>query len=399
MLWGINSQTGSKLKVRWVGIHGNSHEGTTSFATKPRHDTKWTDEMNSSMKNRPKLCGRVSLICAGLLFAFSLAAAQVASHSSTTAEAGASSHFSTKPVLQPVGRPVARVNGAVLTDRDLLREMFNIFPYARQHNGFPRAMEADIRAGAMKMMIFEELVYQQAKRSNMTIPPEQVTRGMAAFRKQFNSPAEYRQFVKEEFHGSQQLLQTKVERSLLIDKYLRLKVADRSTVSLAEAKAYFDKNPERFRIVESFAFQSITILPPQNATASQLKEERKHAEDALKQAKSTKNYDEFGLLAEKISEDDFRVMMGDHKAADRSKLPPAVVNALAAMQPNQVSDLIEFDKNAYTILRLNAHISPGTMKFEDVKDSLRAQMQKNKTEELRRDLDARLRKTAKVEEL
>jgi hypothetical protein len=355
--------------------------------------------MTSQINNRLNRCARVGLLSAGLLFAFSFAAAQVASHAPTVADASNTSHFSTTPALQPVGRPVARVNGAVLTDRDLLREMFNIFPYARLHNGFPQAMEADIRAGAMKMMVFEELVYQQAKRNNMTVPPEQVARGMAEFRKKFDSPKEYRDFVKEEFHGSQQLLQTKVERSLLIDKYLKLKVADRSAVSMADAKTYFDQHLDRFQITESFSFQSITLLPPPNATASQLKEERKRAEDALKQAKATKNYEEFGVLAEKISEDDFRVMMGDHKAADRSKLPPAVVNTLAAMQPNQVSDLVEFDKNAYTILRLNAHIPQGTMKFEDVKDSLRTQMQKNKTEELRRDLDARLRKNAKVEEL
>ena len=57
---------------------------------------------------------------------------------------------------------MARVNGAVLTDRDLLREMFTIFPYAKQHNGFPKAQEASIRQGALEMIIFEELVYQEA---------------------------------------------------------------------------------------------------------------------------------------------------------------------------------------------------------------------------------------------
>lgn len=377
----------------------SSHEETTSLAMKPCPDTKRVNRMTPQTNNRLQRYARVGMLAAGLLFAFSLATAQVASHVSTTADASNSSHFSTTPALQPVGRPVARVNGAVLTDRDLLREMFNIFPYARLHNGFPQAMEADIRAGAMKMMVFEELVYQQAKRNNMTVPPEQVTRGMTEFRKKFDSPQEYRDFMKEEFHGSQQLLQTKVERSLLIDKYLKLKVADRSSVTMADAKTYFDQHQDRFQITESFSFQSITLLPPPNATASQLKEERKRAEDALKEAKATKNYEEFGVLAEKISEDDFRVMMGDHKAADRSKLPPAVVNALTAMQPDQVSDLIEFDKNTYTVVRLNAHIPQGTMKFDDVKDSLRTQMQKNKTEELRRDLDARLRKNAKVEEL
>ena len=59
--------------------------------------------------------------------------------------------------VQVSDKPVARVNGAVLTDRDLLREMYAIFPYAQQHNGFPKAQEAGIRQGALEMIIFEEL--------------------------------------------------------------------------------------------------------------------------------------------------------------------------------------------------------------------------------------------------
>ena len=69
-------------------------------------------------------------------------------------------------------KPVARVNGAVLTDRDLLREMYTIFPYAQQHNGFPKAQEAAIRQGALEMIIFEELVYQEAERRKLTISPK-----------------------------------------------------------------------------------------------------------------------------------------------------------------------------------------------------------------------------------
>src|ERR1035438_1223251 len=75
----------------------------------------------------------------------------------------AESHLQTSPPQPPAGRPVARVNGVILTDRDLLREMYTIFPYARVHNGFPKAMEADIRKGAMKMIVFEGLVYPDAK--------------------------------------------------------------------------------------------------------------------------------------------------------------------------------------------------------------------------------------------
>jgi len=127
-----------------------------------------------------------------------------------------------------------------------------------------------------------------------------------------------------------------------------------------------------------------------------LQEARQHAGSALRQAQATKSYEEFGLLAEKISEDDFRVMMGDHPPADRSKLPPPVVKALLAMQPGQVSGLIEFDAGAYTILRLKAHLPAGLPKFETIQDALREQLTKEKSEQLRNALATKLSKTAKI---
>ena len=233
----------------------------------------------------------------------------------------------------------------------------------------------------------------------MTIPSAQLERAVADFRHQFHSPQEYQQFMKTEFQDSPKLLEAKVERSLLIDQLLKREVTDKAVVSVAELKAYYAQHPERFRVPESFSFQSISFLPPRGATPAQAQEARKRAEAALRQAQATQSYEQFGLLAEKISEDDFRVMMGDHKAADRSKLPPAVVAALAAMRSGQVSEIIEFDVNNFTILRLNAHIPAGEEKFEAVKDELSKQLTKEKTEEIRSALARRLSKNAKVEKV
>ncbi len=89
----------------------------------------------------------------------------------------------TSPVSpsQVSDKPVARVNGAVLTDRDLVREMFAIFPYAKQHNGFPKGQEAAIRQGALEMIIFEELVYQEAERRKLTVSRERLNQRRGRF--------------------------------------------------------------------------------------------------------------------------------------------------------------------------------------------------------------------------
>jgi len=339
---------------------------------------------------------QVSIVTAVLLAAMLPASAQVASHASTVS---ASAPAANTMLQAPQGKPVARVNGAVLTDRDLMREMFTIFPYAKQHNGgVPKGMEEDIRRGAMKMMEFEELVYQEAVREKITVPPARMQQAEAEFRKQFRSPDQYAEFMKEECQGSRQVLRNKIRRSLLIEQLLKADVNDKSAITSIQAKAYFDKHPDEFRIPESYSIQTISILPPQNANAAQLKEARKRADDAIKQAKATKSYEEFGVLAEKISEDDWRVMMGDRKAMDITKLPPEVTKAIQSMKVGDVSDLIAVGP-AFTVVRLNSHIPTGMQKFADVKDSLKKQMQQKKTEELRAALDKRLRKTAKVEEL
>ncbi len=191
-------------------------------------------------------------ISAMVLLTISVTFAQVASHAPTQFSAPQ------KKASQPAGKPVARVNGTVLTDRDLQREMFAMFPYAQQHNGnIPPELAPGIRSGALKMIVFEELVYQEALRRKMTVSPERLNSAEVDFRKQFATPQEYQQFLNTEFQGSQQLLREKIKRSLLIDQLLKAEVDKKSTVSPAELKAYYDQNATRFDQPEAFSFQTI----------------------------------------------------------------------------------------------------------------------------------------------
>lgn len=331
-------------------------------------------------------------ICALALASFSTISAQVASHSQPQFAVP-----TTNP--KPAGKPVVRVNGAVLTDLDLVREEYAIFPYAKQHGGkIPADMEPGIRKGAMQMIIFEELVYQDAQRRGITISPERISKSEAEFRKQFNSPAEFQQYLQSEFQGNEKVLREKIKRSLLIEQLLKTEVETKSTVSAAELRAYYDKNPARFQFSESFAIQTISIIPPDKAAPEQLKEAKKRADEAYKQAKATKTAQEFGLLAEKLSDDDYRVMMGDHKWVPRDKMPPEMLQPALKMKDGETSGLIQVGPN-YVIFRMNKHLSAGKTPFEQVKVPLRKELEKQKTDQVRTALDKRLHQNAKVETL
>jgi parvulin-like peptidyl-prolyl isomerase len=324
----------------------------------------------------------------------------VASHAPTmaTPRTTPSATMSITPAPPSSGNPVARVNGAVLTDRDLMREIETIFPYAKIHNGVPKDMEPEMRKGAMEMIIFEELLYQQALREKRSVAAERMQRAEVEFRKQFVTEQEYKQVMQNEVQGSRQLMREKIRRSLLIEDMLKTEVRARAKVSEAAALAYYKANPKNFRHAEMFSIQTISIIPPENATPEMAQEARKKADSAFKQAKVTKTYQEFGLLAEKMSEDDWHVNMGDRKSVERDKLPPPVVTAALAMKPGQVSDLIQMGP-AYTLFRLNAHVPAGVTPFAEVKAKLMSDMQKSKTDQLRAELNKKLRKTAKIEVL
>jgi peptidyl-prolyl cis-trans isomerase SurA len=341
---------------------------------------------------------RLLPLCAMIAVTVLAASAQVASHTPTSVASAtpAPGALASTPPLKVTDKPVARVNGAVLTDRDLLREMFTIFPYARQHNGFPKGQEAAIRQGALEMIIFEELVYQESQRRKLTIPEAKLKQAEADFRTQFHSPDEYQQYLQAEMQGSEQNVRQNIKRSLLIDQVLKTDVETRSAVTTAEVQAYYAKNAARFQQPESFTFQSISVVPPLKPTPEQAKNALKKAQDALQKAKATKSYQDFGLLAEAVSEDDFRVNMGDHKAVGREKLPPQIVKAFQGMQSGQVSGLIQVE-SAYTIVRLNAHNPARKQPFAEVKNDLKTELQKARYEKLRSGLAKQLRAKAKVE--
>ncbi len=98
--------------------------------------------------------------------------------------------------------------------------------------------------GALKMIIFEELAYQEAQRKPASRPGMQ------------GAPGRF----------PQQLLKIEVE--------------SKCVPTPAELKAYYDKSDARFRHTETYTFQTISILPPPNATPEQLKDAKVRAEAA-----------------------------------------------------------------------------------------------------------------------
>ncbi len=322
--------------------------------------------------------------------------AQMASHGTANSSANVAT---TVVTAGAVARPVVRVNGTVLTDRDLVREMMNIFPYAKQHGGrFPKDSEAKIRQTAISNIEFEELAYQAALKQGVTVAPAKLEKAMKDFRAQFENETLYQDYLKVEQKGSEQDLRKNIRRSLLIDQYLVTEVDNKARYSDAMLLAYYQKHPEQFRKPDSVSIQTITIAYGQTPTPAEKQTARKKSEEALKQAKATKNYEEFGMLAEKSSMDDWHVMMGDHKWLHRGRMPAAVEKVVFTLKPGEISGIIDTE-DSFCIARVNGREDVHLVKFEEVKPRLKKELEAQKADELRAGVEKRLRTGAKIEEL
>jgi parvulin-like peptidyl-prolyl isomerase len=270
-----------------------------------------------------------------------------------------------------------------------------VFPYYTMHgNAIPKEYEANVRRKALDNLIDAELVYQEAQRRKLQIPSREWQQRLSEIRKEYGSQAEFEATMKKYF-GTREAFEKKLRHDMLLDKIYLLEVKQKSAVTAAEVRAYYDANQERYVQPESVSFQTISALFPNNATPADRQAARQRIEKLLPQARAAKNYEEFGILAEKASEDDYRVMMGEHKMVHRTTIAPEFAFVFS-LKEGELSGIVE-SPAGYHIVRLNQHRDAKKLTFAEVSPSIRDMLEKQRLQERSKAFFESLRSKARVE--
>jgi len=299
---------------------------------------------------------------------------------------------------KPANSVVARVNGSEITQRDLQREMQRLFPFAGMHGGrVPGEYGAEVRRRALDQIVFEELVFQEAKRRKMVVPASEFNDILNQAKGRFRSKTEYGAYAVQEY-GSVQGFENQLRRGILIALLMDREITQKAKITDAQARRFYDQNKQRFVKPETVWIQSISLNFPPGATPAQRAQIRKRAEELLPKAKAAKTFEDFGKLAEKYSEDDWRIMMGDHRWIHRGRLPSAVETVAFRLKAGDVSEIIETSE-AFVIVRINGRQPQTQIPYAQASQSLREDLEKAKLGDLRRRFEQQLRKTYVVAEI
>jgi parvulin-like peptidyl-prolyl isomerase len=332
-----------------------------------------------------------------------------AAHSITDTTAGGqmgpvASHTPTVVNPAPAGtlsdlkQPVARVNGIAITQRDLQEQMQRLFPYYSMHGGkVPEKYQAEVHDKALQQLIDEELIYQRASKSGVTVGPATMAKLLREAHGRFPSQAAYADYAKSQY-GSVQAFEKRIRRAVIIAKYQDTEIVQKSKVSDTKLRSIYEGNKKRFVRPESVWLQTISVNVPENASAEQLKMAETRMKEVLPLAKTAKNHDEFGLLAEKYSEDDYRVMLGDHKWVHLVGMPEAMAQVADGMKAGETSGVVKVP-GAWVILRVNDKRPEKLMEFSEVAPQLRKEIESSAQKDRWEKLRAQLYKDAKIEML
>ncbi len=329
-----------------------------------------------------------------MALAATLAAAQqlAAAHAPTAPPPAVSSY----PAF--LRKPVVKVNGAVLTELDLREQEQRLFPYYSIHGGkVPDKYQAEIRRKALDQIVVEELVYQEAQRRGMKVPAATLRQMLQAARGRFPTRQAYEAYA-EQMYGSAGELERRIRRGALIEQFEHQQIELKAKVTDATVREVYEKNKPSFLRPESVWLQTISVQLPDNPSADQKKLALTRIQQILPQAQSAKNYSEFGLLAERVSEDEYRVNMGDHKWVHLVSLPAEIAKPLANLQAGQISGIVEA-RFGYVILRVNERRPAKQLTYDEVKDELRKEIEDANAQRRWTALQTELKKSAHIENL
>jgi peptidyl-prolyl cis-trans isomerase C len=244
------------------------------------------------------------------------------------------------PAVSPDKMPavVAKVNGEEIKKDQLLEEANKLKAQLTQMGQAQQASSDGFYREVLDGIIARTLLSQAAKAQGITATDEDAKKEIDQLKGRFPNPEAFQQALAAQKMTEQDLL-TEARRQMAVQKYVETKILSTVSVTDAAAKDFYEKNKEQMKRPEQVHARHILIrVDPKAADADKQKAKAK-AQDILARAKKG---EDFAKLASESSEDPgSKGNGGDLSWFSRGQMVEPFEKAAFALQPNQISDLVE----------------------------------------------------------
>jgi peptidyl-prolyl cis-trans isomerase C len=166
-------------------------------------------------------------------------------------------------------------------------------------------------------------------------------------------------------------------------------------VTEAEAKVFYDGNPEYFTQPEVIRVSEILIKVDPKADAAKKQEARKKLEGIQKRAQKG---EDFSVLAKDFSQSASAAQGGDLGTLPRGRMPKAFDDAAFSLKPGEVSGVVEIEAG-FLLIKVHEKTPEKLVPFKDVEERIRQHLSNEKLKKRVEDYLTEVKKTAKIERM
>lgn len=282
---------------------------------------------------------------------------------------------------------IAQVGDTVITESDLQQALEQYMPAGTFHAGIDRSAKPEYRKAALDDLIERELLSREAGKREIKVSDEAVDAVLQFNIKRFGS--EQKLIKALEVQGiTIEMLKQKIRMYEMVNILLKNLTAE-SRPADEEVKKHYEENQSKYRKPDSLFLYHILIKVEPTASDEVWKEKQKYTEQLLEKIRSGAD---FGSIAYEYSEDPYKYKSGELGFIHRGRLTPqALEDAAFGLKKDEVSNVLR-TIHGFHILKAGERKAGETKTFDEMKDRLKKEMEKDRFEEKKRALLERLRK-------
>jgi len=248
-----------------------------------------------------------------------------------------------------------------------------------------------IRQEALQQLIIEQLLEEKVKDANIVITKEEADTILQDRLKSESVDMEQFKQVLADNNTTYDEVLGEIQKEQKFLKYIDSQMDDPTTSIEEEAKKYYDDNQQAFNRPEQVKASHILIMARQEEPNDVKQKAKEKIEDLLKQVKEGADFAE--LAKENSDDTGSAIDGGDLGFFDNQTMVPEFTEAAFALEPNEVSDIVETNYG-YHIIKVTDHREGGIIPFDEIKGDLEKALGERKKAEFTNKLIETLLKNA-----
>jgi peptidyl-prolyl cis-trans isomerase C len=332
---------------------------------------------------------RQKLRATGLLFTVLISCAAVSSAAEPETKAAAPK---SDAIIAPQ-EAVARVNGTAISALELKRAVKVLQASSRGAQVTPD-QQKEMDKQALQQLISAELLYQAGQKLEIKDIDKQIEAKLAQGKARFANEQDFAKAIKD-LDMDERDLRDYTRRDLVISNFVEKTILPKVTVTEADAKKFYDQNPDKFTKPDAVKASHILLGVDQKATADEKKTAREKAEKLRKELAGGAD---FAALAKANSTCPSSQQGGDLGYFGKGQMVPAFEKAAYALKPGEISDVVE-TQFGYHIIKLTEKKAAEKVEFKEAQPRIEEFLKNQKIGVAVNDYLVETRKNVKIETL